>query len=214
MKLSKMEDAERELHAEDVVRIRIGPRHRNAKLSTIPDKCAYKAKLKKYLKSLKKFVERGIGLMLMGPLGAGKTAAAAIVAKAVAAHYGYAFMIRADDLQKAAIEKTDFDDYRTVWDRMKEVDLLVIDDVGSDHAKEFGIGVFESIVRWRYDRKLATVVTTNKSVKELTKVYGEGLVKVMERMMVKVIVEGTTWHEQEVKEINDLFNKTREEETT
>lgn len=132
-----MVDSVRELTPDDMRRICVGNRFWGVTVDKIPDSAAYKAMLKKYIENLKEHIEDGIGMLFEGKPRAGKTSAAVIIAKAVMAHSGTAFFIRADELTKAVIEKQQFDEDGMVADRMREVDLLVIDDLGEEHSKDF-----------------------------------------------------------------------------
>lgn len=189
----------------DLQRMNIGKRFWGVHLSEIPKLAKYREVLEQFISRLKDAIDSGMGLFLYGDYRKGKTSAAAIVAKAVVAHGGTAFFIRADDLTRVVVERTAFDDEETVEERMRSVDLLIIDDLGSEHSREFGESLVERVVRWRYDHRKSLVVTVNVPAGKLEEKFNEGLMKVMRSMMSAVQVDGTTWFERERGEVKDFF---------
>jgi len=193
----------RELHIDDMRRIGVGKRFWGVTLDQIPDSGKYKEELKRYLENLSSNIKGGVGLLFYGDYRQGKTSAATILAKAVVAHGGTAFFIRSDDLVGSMIEKKPFDADQTVMERIEAVDLLIIDDVGSEHVgkSQFNSSLLERLVRHRYDNKKVLIITVNLQPNKLAEAYGEGTLKVMKSMMRLVRVDGTHWYEDEIKGI-------------
>lgn len=200
-------DNERDLSRQDLVRMNIGKQFWGVSFSQIPDTVPCKKDFKKYLDKLKMAVEHGYGLYLYGGLRQGKTSMAVIVAKRVVALGGTAYFIRADDIQRAVIEKKMFDDEMSIEERMNVVDILIIDELGGEHSGGFGESQIERFVRYRYDHNKVLVVTTNRSKKDIQKKYGEGVLEVMESMMCPMHVDGAGWKEREMKKLEEFINE-------
>lgn len=196
----------RQLRPEDLRRMNVGKRFWNVALEKIPDQATYKQELTAYIERLKPAIEGGYGLMLNGPYRQGKTSSAVILMKAVVAHGGTAFFIRADEVAGVVIEKTRFDEDQTMEERMRSVDLLVIDDLGTDTTREVGAGLMERLIRWRYDTKKSLVVTANKSMEELARKFNEGTLMVMRSTMKAVRVDGMQWFDEESAGVKMFFN--------
>ena len=196
-------DNPRDLTAEDMHRLGVGKRFWGVSKDAIPDGCEYKQSVLRYLETIKETVHEGTGLMFYGDYRQGKTSAAIIVAKAVVAHGGTAYFIRASELVSSVLEKHRFDDDQTIMERLHSVDILVIDDVGAEHtgAAQFNTSLLERLVRFRYDNKKPLIVTSNLAPLKLKEVYGEGTLKVMRSMMRLVEVSCPDWYTQEVQEI-------------
>src|SRR5581483_3578577 len=104
----------------------------------IPDACAYKNYLEKYSARLDANVDEGVGLLLLGDHDHGKTGAAISVLKlALIAGYSGLFL-EADRLQGLVIEKRIWFEDTSWMERAELVDVLVLDDLGMEHTKEFG----------------------------------------------------------------------------
>lgn len=203
--MSFLDDELREITSTDMVRFGVGRTFWHASIDKIPDGAAYKEKLRTYLRGINTCVDQGIGLFLFGPLRSGKTSAATIVAKHVIGHNGTAFFIRANEITSAVVEKKAFDENETVEERMRSVDLLVIDDLGQEHSKEFGRDLVESFVRNRYDNKRSLIVTSNVTREELIKKYSESMVLVLESRSTPIKIEGVNWYEKEVMETQKVL---------
>ena len=153
----------RELTEADMQRMRIPQRHWGASFGEISDDP--KETVGKYLDQLDKFLSKGVGLLLWGDNGRGKTAAAAVVAKEARRRGKKVLFVEAADLKRAVIEKVAFDEESTVWERARTVDLLVLDDLGkgAQDSTGFGARILDELVRYRNARLCATLVTTNMS---------------------------------------------------
>jgi len=85
----------------------------------------------------------------------------------------------------------------TIVDRMMSVDLLALDDIGMGYMSDWCKSVFEEIVRGRYERKKSMIVTTNMSIRELAKTFGESAINVLSACTSLVPCEGHDWREKE-----------------
>jgi len=151
-------------------------------------------KIARYIDQLPDAMNRGLGLMLWGPNGRGKTAIAALVAKE-AARWGYGCMfIRAADLVDRQFGKAVFDkdDGITVRARARTVSLLVLDDLGKEHRDQHGFTVaeMEEFMRERISRRLVTVITTNMIPRDMGEVYKPSMLEVMKESIYPLKCDG------------------------
>lgn len=135
----------------------------------------------------------GIGqdIFFHGPIGTGKThAMAALVRKYV--YEGY------------ECERINFDDFcvkvrsamspvstLTEWDMiepLKNIDILFIDDLGlrSKQETDFAYVTFYSILNKRQERRLSTVVSSNKDIKHLATAFDS---RIASRLSTALIIE-------------------------
>ncbi|HWD76790.1 MAG TPA: ATP-binding protein [Solirubrobacteraceae bacterium] len=107
-------------------------------------------------------LDAGRGLWFMGPPGTGKTTLAMLVSKAasdagrtVAIYSLPRLLNEIRDTHRA--ERSHID----LLDRLTEVDLLHIDDVGAERSTDWVLEELYSIVNARYEENRSIVVTTN-----------------------------------------------------
>jgi DNA replication protein DnaC len=109
-------------------------------------------------------LDAGDGLALAGPVGVGKTSLAMLVAKA-ALDAGRTVAIYSLPRLLAEL-RTTFDDdsiqsYTELMDRLTEVDLLHIDDVGAEKTSPWVLEQLYALVNARYEAERSIVITTN-----------------------------------------------------
>jgi DNA replication protein DnaC len=147
-------------------------------------------------------VAAGVGLLLTGPQGTGKTFLAALVLKELLQKGFSGTMLDSAKLVTA---------YMNTWDRVigtrakakfdrdiRNVDILVVDDLarerqGGAHdqnsrsAAESGL---EDVFRHRVQACLPTIVTTNRSGTTLGEVYGSHITTVLQECSIEVDFTG------------------------
>jgi DNA replication protein DnaC len=147
-------------------------------------------------------LDAGRGLWLMGDVGTGKTTLATLVSKAAldAAHsvaiYSLPDLFR--QVRRTYDEGADMSDVELI-DRLAEVDLLQLDDVGAERTSEWVLEQLYSIVNARYEAERSIVLTTNISdVDELRAQVGERTVSRLTEMCEQIPVFGTD-HRMELR---------------
>jgi len=139
-----------------------------------------------YLRHLGDMLEYGEGLHLHGANGTGKTSIAVLVSMEALRLGATVLFTTAEELRRGSIEEVWFDDSQLIIDRAREVDLLVIDDLGKEHRGDSGYAerLLEDILRQRSARRLLTVITTNVPIG--TSKDGTGLFGLYSRSMLDV----------------------------
>lgn len=192
----------RYLTEEDLVRMRLPERHWKASLSKVQEggKGRPRDVLIKYFKKIKKVHSEGVGLLLWGPNGTGKTAAAAVVGKTFRSYSLTVLFLEAASLSQVVISKIQFDAEMSLWDRAMTVDLLILDDLGKggQDSTGFGLRKLDELLRWRASRYKITLVTTNMNLQTLAAEVKPSTMHVLKESMYPVLVDGVD-HREEVK---------------
>jgi DNA replication protein DnaC len=124
----------------------------------------YKA-VKRYVEGIEERLDEGEGLWLMGDVGTGKTSLAMLVSKA-AVEAGRTVAIYSLPRLLSRIRRT-YDaeageqSYLEFFERLTEVDLLHIDDLGAEKRSDWVLEQLYAIVNERYESQRSVVVTTN-----------------------------------------------------
>lgn len=110
------------------------------------------------------------GILLTGGYGTGKThLAAAILAEMVRKGVAGAFVVVPDLLQavRRSFNERDNKDLQELFATVRTAPLLVLDDLGAERANEWVREQLFMLINARYEDMLPTVITTNKTIKEL-----------------------------------------------
>lgn len=118
-----------------------------------------------YAENITERLDEGRGLWLMGSVGTGKTSLAMLVAKSAIAA-GRTVAIYSVPQLLARIRRTYDSDpgeqsYLEFFDRLTTVDLLHLDDLGSERKTDWVLEQLYAIVNRRYEEQLPIVVTMN-----------------------------------------------------
>jgi DNA replication protein DnaC len=130
-----------------------------------------------WIDSMDHNLRQGNGLWLMGNTGTGKTTLTMLVSKE-ALKRGHSVAIYSLPKLLARIRAT-FDaqvgeeSYAEFFERLCEVDLLHIDDLGAEKQTEWVLEQLYALVNERYERERPIVVTTNLPQEELEQQIGE-----------------------------------------
>ena len=125
--------------------------------------CEYMADVLKFCRSYaEKFSPKNPNLLFMGGAGLGKTHLALAVADAVLER-GYDVLYTSSAALAAQLGREHFDrDSEDSWlDACKEADLLILDDLGTEHITALTISVLYELINTRMLCHRPTVYTTN-----------------------------------------------------
>jgi DNA replication protein DnaC len=132
------------------------------------------AEVRRYAVDVERNLEEGRGIWFVGDVGTGKTTLAMLVSKA-ALEAGRTVAIyslpRLLSLVREAIDSED--GMLDLLDRLAQVDLLHLDDVGAERQTEWVLEQLYSIINTRYEDQRAIVVTTNLQPDALAEQIGE-----------------------------------------
>ena len=167
---------------------RIPKRHRSADFDLIPDICPHKEHLEKWLRTLRTHVAAGDGLLLYGKHSTGKSASAAIIAKFAIAYGIEVLWVRHSELLGFRYGDEMFDDLYSMWDWCQSVKLLIVDEVFIPKAQTKAKTELETLLRWRVDYELSTILTMNQGSSDIEKnCDADGLAAIFDEV-------GKWWH--------------------
>jgi DNA replication protein DnaC len=132
--------------------------------------------VKEFVDGIDERLTEGEGLWLMGDVGTGKTSLAMLVSKA-AVEAGHSVAIYSLPRLLSRIRRT-YDaeageqSYLEFFERLTEVDLLHIDDLGAEKRSDWVLEQLYAIVNERYETQRSVVVTTNLRQEELEEQIG------------------------------------------
>jgi DNA replication protein DnaC len=188
---------------ERIKNLRIPARYAGKNLSTFDtsagDEEAFTA-VQRWCGSAQKHLNDGMGMVIYGPTGVGKT------------HLAQGLLIHTvGSLPRSGIFITSDRYVDMVYDEMRNdgelpepysdpfllkymrrtFDILVLDGLGAERATtEFARNAIISLVDNRYEEKLTTVVTTALSPSELGRTYGKRLLSILQESCFFINVEG------------------------
>lgn len=185
--------------------VRLPENHYNCRVSEIPDTMAYKPTVVDWFENIVSKVDKRIGLYINGPYGTGKSAIAAIILKVAAAHGIFGLWINMGDLHDYFLNKEmhTFDEGVTMWDRARDVPILVIDEVdiqqkSKNPKKYWGETALENLIRHRTRHSGLTILTSNHSP-AYVKTNLPGLATILTEATTLLQVNGFDQRAEEIK---------------
>jgi DNA replication protein DnaC len=147
-----------------------------------------------YLRNLDQRLDEGRGLWLYGDVGTGKTTLAMLVSK-TALEAGRSVAIYSLPRLLAEIRDTYEEgsrhSYTDLLDRLAEVDLLHVDDVGTEKTSPWVLEQLYAIVNARYEEQKSIVLTTNLDREELAEQINPRTVSRLEEMCEELPLFGS-----------------------
>lgn len=162
------------------------------------------------------------GLFIYGPRGTGKTKLAAIIANEKAQDGQMVLFSSVPDLLSDIRGSYKDGNTAEVIKAARETPCLILDDLGAEHITEWVGEQLFSLLNYRYNEKLQTIVTTNYDAEELSdrlttrNKYGEDddtqAQRILSRiygMCVRVYLGGRDWRQDGAGPGNICYLRTR-----
>lgn len=198
----------RRLTVGDVRRANIPERYWDVRFSAIPEGLEYREKVGKYLSDLPDMLDKGIGLYLWSLQNStGKTSIATLVIKQALRHRKTAFFEESGRLKNLLIKGDNFEEGVTIENRVLNVDVLVIDDIGKEYRTQSGFAEnqLETIVRARVQNMKTTIMTGNVHPKDLKNIYSEDFSALLRESMVQLNIVGHDFRAERERELRSLL---------
>lgn len=120
-------------------------------------------------------VATGRGLLLEGNVGSGKTFLAGAITNALLAHDKQVLFLVVpdflDDLRATFQKQGEFRE-ADLMEMAKKAEVLVLDDLGAHNFTEWTQNRIFSLINYRMNHSLPTIITTNLSLEEMNPVIG------------------------------------------
>jgi DNA replication protein DnaC len=150
----------------------------------------------------RQFIKDWIGgdkwLLLMGPVGTGKTGLAVSAYKVIVDSGTHATFWRMglllDETRRSFSPDAGMES--PIEPLRVGCDFLVLDDMGSERGTEWAVATVRDLLTSRYERRLRTLITTNLNVKELGECYGERVKDRLADVAVALALTGRTLRPQ------------------
>lgn len=125
---------------------------------------------KMYVDRWEEMKANGFGVLIQGNVGTGKTFFAACIANAVIERGSSAYFITAPEIVGVANDFGQYGDDKKaeLSAKIKNVDLLVIDDLGAERDTSFGAESIYNAINDRYETGKTTIITTNLSEDQMS----------------------------------------------
>lgn len=125
--------------------------------------------VERYLLRIREMCDKGIGLLVHGESGVGKTSIAALAAKEGRARGYTVLFIGIWELREMMRSRVMFEEGVSIQDRCREVDILVLDSLGPDDANETWVNerFLADLVKYRCSYRKVTIITSRMSPDDL-----------------------------------------------
>lgn len=127
-------------------------------------------------------------LLLMGNYGCGKTHLAAAIANEVLSRSLRLYFAIVPDLLdylRATFDPNSEESYDDRFEMIRNVPLLILDDLGTENAKPWAREKLYQIINHRYNGRLPTVITTNQDLDQLD---GRVRSRISDRELCRVVL--------------------------
>ena len=144
-----------------------------------------------YAENFAEHKKNGVGMILKGTVGTGKTSLAVAVLREVIRRYGGGYFIPMVSLMDRllSMSKGDRDEFERFEKRIRSTPLLVLDDLGAEHESSWVRTKIDAIITERHNRLLPVIITTNLKANEILEGYRE---RVYDRLKNSSIVVNFT----------------------
>ena len=165
--------------------------------------------IQKYIQKLPDIRKEGLSLLFYGVNNAGKTSAAMILAKAFLLNKLTACCTNLREMTDLFAQGWKSEDERRAFDaKVRDRDLLVIDDLLKELHNKATAAVLDSVLRHRSNRHMPFVITTNASMDELEAQYGPSFVALLQRRCISVQFDNNSKQAAKLVDRNlDLLDK-------
>lgn len=173
----------------------------------------------KYVENFPTFYEQGMGLLLFGGVGTGKSFITACIANALIDQGRPCLVTNFPRIVNSL--QNDFDNRQEKIDRLNDCDLLVIDDFAVERQTEYVQEIIYNVIDSRYRIKCPLIITTNLTAQEIanaTDIRKDRIYSRLKEMTIPIEAKGVDRRRgilarnyAEMAELLGLAKKTRKE---
>jgi len=199
---------QKQLTVMDLKRANVPERFWYVTISSIPKDMPYMSKLLSYYAQMEQLMEKGVGLYLYSDDNqTGKTSIAVALLKRALRLRKTALFEEAGRLKDGLARNDSFDETFLLDQRVRSVDLLVIDDLGKEYRTTSGYAetTFENIFRDRIQTLKPIIVTGNMRPKEISSTYSASLAALLKSSLIPLQIMGYNWGVQKEAELKKIL---------
>lgn len=156
----------------------------------------------RYAKNFETASKDGMGLILTGNAGTGKTHLASAISNYLMDDLIPVKFGTFADLLDSLKESFHTDKTQKIVKALGEVPLLVIDDLGKEKYTDWSSQVLFQVIDKRYNKELPTIITTNLSMEELRRRIGDPIMSRLIETSYGIVMEGENYRYAHGKEIH------------
>lgn len=169
----------------------------------------YKQSFERFCKNFELIKEKGLGIIMIGNPGTGKTYYTTCILNALISKYlVYKTSLSSllDEIKKTyknGVENEDF-----IFERLLEAELIIFDDLGNEFLSDWGKEKMFSIFNFVYEKNKSLIINTNLDSKQLSNFFNiNGSDKLLDRIRSKCKAYVFDWESRR----RDLHKKDFEE---
>lgn len=164
----------------------------------------------KYCEKFQEAKKEGLGFLLYGAAGNGKTYLSNCIANRLLSHMNPVICVSINSLLERIREtysKWGNEGEGTILKALSLADLLIIDDLGTEQDTDWSKSRIYNIIDNRYRNKLPMIISTNKSIEELKKMYHERTIDRLLEMCTPILNENESIRKGQAKENTKLLKE-------
>ena len=147
----------------------------------------YVQQVKNYIKNWEENFKNGIGIIMSGVPGIGKTHLMIATVREILERYQPDISIKSGSFMKLLYDiKGDFNNESAMIDQFAKYDILILDDLGKEMITEWSKQILYLVVNERYENFKPTFITTNCSASELKEKIDEATISRFYEMCVAI----------------------------
>lgn len=148
---------------------------------------------RKYVENFQNVKDKGLGLIIYGEVGSGKSYLSFAIANGLLQNYVSVVCISINGLLdriKETYNRWGSEGEQEVIKALNNAELLIIDDLGVEKNTEWSISKLYDIIDNRYRNNLPIIITTNHSMEELRIKYGIRTVDRLNEVCINIEYKG------------------------
>jgi len=190
----------RKLVKMDLERMNLPEEYWTARVDTVS--AITRPAVERYMKNIDAMITKAAGLIIHGETGVGKTTVAALISKEARSRGRTVFFTRVWELREMIRARIPFDADMAVAERVREVDVLVLDDLREEDTSEkfFTISEITELVQYRTAWHRLTIITSCM----LPEDFDSPATMRLADVLLLFPVEGPNLHEERLRELEQL----------
>jgi len=155
--------------------------------------CEYQS-VKDYAASFNNHMNEGIGLLLKGPVGTMKTSMAVAALQYAMKNGRSGMFITMPSLLDTifSLKDQNKEEWSNFENRLRNVDMLLLDDLGAEHTEGWVLTKVDAIISERYNRMKPLIITTNLTGDKLKSTYAARVIDRIRSTSIEITFAGAS----------------------